>query len=92
MRVATATAASGGKRRRQRHPATIRLMIRAGDIPAFKVGHRYRVRVDTLRAFMEPVNTVTTDERIRRIVAALPPLTNEQIDSIVAIIRADRAA
>jgi excisionase family DNA binding protein len=66
-----------------------RRMMREGQIPAIKVGRIWRARrldVESVKRGQPPV-----DPRIAEIIAAAEPLTDQQVDDIVAIIRADQS-
>jgi excisionase family DNA binding protein len=68
-----------------------RQMLRRGEIPAIKVGRIWRARREDVEAIKrgrapgEPV-----DQRVAAIIAAMAPLTDREIDDVVAIIRSDR--
>jgi putative molybdopterin biosynthesis protein len=72
------------------HRETIYDLIRRRELPAVKVGRRWRVRREDVEALLAGAETPPRDPRIAEIVDASPLWTDEQIDRIVAIIRADQ--
>ena len=67
-------------------PSTLRGHIAAGRLPAVRVGGGLRIRRADLEAFAAPVRPRSTDAAIDAAVAALvaaaPPLTVDQLDTV----------
>jgi excisionase family DNA binding protein len=72
------------------HIDTIDRMISDGRLPAVKVGTGWRIREEDIDALLAGRLAPPVDPRIAEIIAAAPPLTDPQVDDIVAIIRADQ--
>ena len=44
------------------HPLTVRVLARAGKIPAFKIGKQWRVKRELLARWIEEQSAVKSDE------------------------------
>jgi hypothetical protein len=67
-------------------------LIADGRLPAAKVASGWRIResdIDALLARGSQPKQPSVDDLVAEIVAASPPLTDAQIDRIVAIIKSD---
>jgi excisionase family DNA binding protein len=90
--LATRRAVTVAEAAHQAHTSTklIYQLINDRQLPAVKVGAVWRIRQEDLDALLAGRSEPHVDPRIAGIVAAAPPLTDEQVDAIVAIIRADQ--
>jgi excisionase family DNA binding protein len=73
--------------------ATVYREIDRGNLRAARIGHAIRITRESFDAWMagrKPPQSPSVDDLIDEIVAASTPLSDEQIDRIVAIINADQ--
>lgn len=67
------------------HPSTMRRRILSGEIPAVKVGGKYKIRRADLDFVVEPVVTaedLEIERAVDRLRAELPPLTQAQREEL----------
>lgn len=70
--------------------STLHLYIRQGKLRAHKVGGKTKVRVSDLEAMVEPHPSnppESIEQWAQRMAATAPPMTDEQAQRIVAILR-----
>lgn len=62
------------------------------ELQATRIGRAIRITPESFDAWLagQKPKPPAIDEQIAAVLATLPPLTDQQIDDIVAIIRADR--
>jgi excisionase family DNA binding protein len=72
---------------------TVYGMLASGQLRGFRIGKgkAWRIAADALDEYMAGTAKPLVDPYIAEIIAAAPPLTDEQVDAIVAIIQADRS-
>ena len=73
----------------------LRMMLRDGEFPGVKLGRHWRVRPEAVEAYLAgeltaAVDPPPVDPQIAEILRALPPLTDQEVDDVVAIIRTAR--
>lgn len=70
--------------------STLRQYIRQGKLKAYKVGGKTKIRVSDLEAMAVPHPSApaeSVEEWAQRMAATAPPMTDEQAQKIVAILR-----
>ncbi|RNE48856.1 DNA-binding protein [Corynebacterium alimapuense] len=66
--------------------STLRRDIKAGLLPAVKIGNRLMVRSSDLEVRAVPERPAPFEDAVKHIVATAPPLTDEQVQRLFALL------